>query len=556
MIKVKKLIKNWRVILLLLLLVASFFAISYSPGRDGVAIRVVAKDSAAELAGIVSPDAKDRPMDREVIVAINGEAIVSEDDYYRLTSNYSINDTFVVKTEKSTYSLIAKPKIEYITSNETEIVTKEIYNSTLNETQNISVEQNIILENIVGVEDLGLKVYSAPTSNLKKGLDLQGGTRVIIEPVDEITSEEFGMIVSNLEQRLNVYGLSDVTISVVNNFQFEPEFIMIEIAGMAIEEIEDLILSQGKFEAKIGEDVIFSGDDNDIVYVGKGPQDSRIETCSRAEEGNFCRFSFTIRLSPEAAKAQADATMALDVVDDYLSQDLDLYLDGELVSSLKISADLKGQAVTQISISGSGNGTSEQDAITNSLAEMKQLQTVIEAGSLPSALEIVKSDTISPTLGENFTKNALFVGFIALLTVGIVLFVRYRVASIVIPMVLALAFEVFLVMGVYALAGWVLDLAAIAGIIIVVGTGVDHLVVITDEVRKKSVGFESWKSKLKAAFGIVVGAFLTTAFAMVPLLIAGAGLLRGFAITTLTGLFVGVVIVRPTYAKVIEVLLK
>ena len=558
--KFKKLFTNWRVLLLLFLIIISFWVIRYSPGSEGVAIRVVQKDSAADLAGINSPDSSMRPMDRELISAFNGKFVKSESDFYSLTSNLSVNETCVVKTNHDVYTLTVLPEYEYLTLNETENYTKEIFNETLNTTQNITLTRNKVVAKLIGPQDLGLKVYDAPSSNLKMGLDLQGGTRVIIKPVKEnLTADEFDMIKSNLEQRLNVYGLSDVTVSVVKNFKLEPEYILIEIAGTTVDEIEDLILSQGKFEAKIGDLVIFSGDNNDIVYVGKGPQESRIETCNKDSETgqDFCRFSFSITLSPSASQKQADITDDLAVVGDYLNASLDLYLDGELVSDLRISAGLKGQAVTQISISGSGSGSNRQEAMDNALAEMKKLQTVIEAGSLPSALTIVKSDTISPTLGEGFTKNALQVGFIALLTVALVLFLRYRKFKIIIPMVISLASEVLLVLGAYAMFGWVLDLASIAGIIIVVGTGVDHLVVITDEVLKKNADlYETWKSKMKSAFAIIIGAFLTTAFAMVPLLIAGAGLLRGFAITTLTGLFVGVLLVRPTYGKVIEILLK
>jgi len=40
------------------------------------------------------------------------------------------------------------------------------------------------------------------------------------------------------------------------------------------------------------------------------------------------------------------------------------------------------------------------------------------------------------------------------------------------------------------------------------------------------------------------------------LLMAGAGLLKGFALTTIIGTSIGVFISRPAYAKTIEVLLK
>ena len=60
----------------------------------------------------------------------------------------------------------------------------------------------------------------------------------------------------------------------------------------------------------------------------------------------------------------------------------------------------------------------------------------------------------------------------------------------------------------------------------------------------------------KAAFFIISGAYLTVSVAMLPLLFAGAGLLKGFALTTLAGITMGVFIARPAFAKVLEILMK
>ena len=122
-------------------------------------------------------------------------------------------------------------------------------------------------------------------------------------------------------------------------------------------------------------------------------------------------------------------------------------------------------------------------------------------------------------------------------------------------MVLTLFAEVILILGFASLVGWNLDLAAIAGIIIVVGTGVDHLIVITDETLRGEVVYD-WKRRIKNAMFIVIGAYLTTMSGMLPLLWAGAGLLKGFALTTIAGISFGVLIARPAFASTIEILLK
>ena len=119
--------------------------------------------------------------------------------------------------------------------------------------------------------------------------------------------------------------------------------------------------------------------------------------------------------------------------------------------------------------------------------------------------------------------------------------------------------EALLLLGVAALVGWNLDIAAVAGILVSIGTGVNDQIVITDEVLKgegTSDLLYNWKQKLKRAFFIIMAAYFTALVSMIPLLFAGAGLLKGFAFTTIIGISAGVFITRPAYGAAIEVLLK
>jgi len=119
------------------------------------------------------------------------------------------------------------------------------------------------------------------------------------------------------------------------------------------------------------------------------------------------------------------------------------------------------------------------------------------------------------------------------------------------------ASELVILLGVASLIGWNIDLAAIAGIIMAIGTGVDHQIVITDEILKGELKMIfNWKERIKNAFFIITGSYFTLFVAMLPLIFAGAGLLKGFAITTLIGASIGVFISRPVYAKLVEITLK
>jgi preprotein translocase subunit SecD len=569
MSKIKKIFTNFRVILVIIALVLTLIAIHPNPWADGLAIRSVVKNSSAAIAGIQSPSATTPPMSREVIKSINNKPITSMKDYYDFVNVLEANRTFTVKTTKSIYRLTTKPLYKVTILNETEIrtVTEEVFdpelNQTINKTSNITIQKT--LREIIGVEDIGLGVYDAPTTNIRKGLDLSGGSRVVLKPVDQnITQEDYDFTIENIKERLNVFGISDVTVRAATDSPINGnKFIIVEIAGVTKEEITSLLANQGKFESKIDNETVFRGG-KDITYVCRSSECSGIDTrqgCGQLASGEWsCRFRFSIAITPDAAQRQANVTKDLAVVvendQNYLSKSIDLFLDDELVDSLKIGAELKGNAQTEISISGGGTGTTEQAAITDALKNMKKLQTVLITGSLPVKLEIVKSDSVSPSLGDSFLKNALLIGVLSTIAVAFVVFLRYRKFVVSIPMLIIMITEMLIMIGVAALIGWNLDVAAIAGIIISIGTGVNDQIVIADETLSggSRVRYSSWKDKIKSAFFIVLTAYFTIVVAMLPLWFAGAGLLKGFALTTIIGVSVGVIITRPAYAKIVEIL--
>jgi len=121
-------------------------------------------------------------------------------------------------------------------------------------------------------------------------------------------------------------------------------------------------------------------------------------------------------------------------------------------------------------------------------------------------------------------------------------------------MVATSASEVFIIIGIAAVSGQNMDLAAIAGILAAVGTGFDDLIVISDETtRHEQV---NWKEKVKRAFFVIMVAWATAVASMIPLFWAGAGLFTGFAVTTIVGVTIGVFVTRPAYAAIVEELMK
>lgn len=576
----KRFLKNWRIIILIVALLVALIAINPHPFHDGVAIRSVDRESAASFAGIPAPLANTPPVARERIIAINNEPVEGVADYYDTIAQYTdrVNVTFTIETNRDLYTLrtrgnyetIILPELELVNVTVQENVTETVYNETLDENVTVTrivnrTEQrleNKTEQRLLGVQDIGLTVYEAPRTNIRQGLDLSGGTRVILQPEEPVAEADLQLIIENIKQRLNVFGLSDIVVRDARDLSGN-DFIIVEIAGANQEEVRELLAQQGKFEATIANETVFRGGDEDITYVCRSADCSGLDSqrpCQQAGPGEWsCGFFFTIDLSPAAAERQAELTRDLTVVTDqagsYLSEPIELYLDDEFITSLRIASDLQGRALQRISISGGESGASRQEAVENTLTEMRRLQTVLITGSLPVRLEIVKADAISPLLGQAFVQNAILIGLLAIIAVSVVVFIRYRELKVSIPMVITILSEATLILGFASIVGWNLDLAAIAAIIIAIGTGVDHQIVIADEALRGELGRGTWKERFKNAFFIITAAYVTTVAAMVPLWFAGAGILRGFAITTIVGVSMGVFITRPAFAAMVELLL-
>lgn len=571
MSKFKKMLKSGIMWILIIALLFSLYEIHPVFSTKGVLILSVYSNSSADMAGISNPQSA-KYSDMERITEINDLMVRNQEDYYNIISGIQPNDTVIITTNLDTYYLTAREKTtlaSFSTIEETQTIeeTDPSTNITTNVTKTFTKEIPNYITN--GTEDLGIVIMNVPSTNIKKGLDIVGGSRLLVKPAQEVDQETIDLIRNNLDQRLNGLGLKDVKVGVVNDL-LNNRYIMITIAGKGDKDVLDLIQSQGKFEAKIGDVIVYSGDNNDVVDVCRTADCSYIEQCKKYSEEYVCRFRFALTLTDRAANRFGEVTSTLGVVSSdeygnvlsvenrYLDKKLELFLDDKLIEALSIQASLKGNRFAkEVSITGSGTGKTSELARASALKEMLKLQTLLKTGSIPVKLEVVNYEEVSSVLGDKFLNNALLVGLLAIISVSLVVSIRYRSYVITLPIIFTMLSELVILLGVAVFMNWQLDLIAITAIIVAIGTGVDNQIVIVDEsMSKHDIVQVGWTEILKRAFFIVFGSYLVVIVALIPLFWAGAGLLKGFALTTIAGVTIGVLITRQAFAKIIEVLLK
>jgi len=231
---------------------------------------------------------------------------------------------------------------------------------------------------------------------------------------------------------------------------------------------------------------------------------------------------------------------------------LQTVVDGDVTYAASMSPDL-ARPISQ----GTWSDNPTFRMLTSNFSEAQNLKINLEAGALPTELDIQSQVYRHPSLAQKFKPLALLTGLVAWLTVSGVIFYRYREVRVAGPMLLTAFAEVWLLLGFAAAIGLALDLSHIAGLIAVIGTGVDDLVIIADEIMQRGeiATDRVFKNRFRKAFWVIGAAAITTIIAMSPLAVLSLGDLQGFAIITIVGVLIGVLITRPAYGDIIRNLL-
>jgi len=594
-------LKYWRLLLLVIMVSASLLAIGLKPQYTGVQIAYIYEDSPA----------KGQLQNGMIISEVNGQVIRSAEEWNGIVNNYKGDMKLKVN------------KIDYKFS--------------------------------VNESGIGIEVNDIDRTNLDFGLDMKGGTRIILRPKENASAQTLEQILGTLQTRANIYGLREIRFFSVRGLGGD-YYVQVEAAGVGREIVDTLLSKQGNFEAKISKPVylkdnkgVFDLGENkyDVEYFGNGTvkisnftvkindtfmlddvdfelvnitQDDVLVFLGSSYKGddielvytdaqhsgimpgkNFFEFYFGILVSEKGAARFAKITSGIQPQLDlnsgeyYLKDSrIFLYLDNQLVSDLRIASSLGGQAYTTPQITGS------RETRETALEEKLKLQTILRSGALPVSLETVSVGVISPTLGSGFMNSIAIAAGLAVVVVMGVIFVRYRKLKVSLPIAMVGFSEVVIILGIAAnndwaiwgpvlllnvivvgmawwkkyeidptawigailipllgLLTWTIDLPVITGIIATLGIGVDSMIVIADETlygkKDEKKILYTVKDKIKRAFFIIFGSASTIIAAMVPLMAIGIGFVRGFAITTIVGVLVGILVTRPAYAEVIEV---
>lgn len=172
------------------------------------------------------------------------------------------------------------------------------------------------------------------------------------------------------------------------------------------------------------------------------------------------------------------------------------------------------------------------------LNEAIDLANVLRAGKLPAGADIVQSEVVGPSLGQEAIDSGFNSFFIATIFIFGWMIFYYGRAGVYAD--LALILNVLLVFGVLASLGAVLTLPGIAGIVLTIGMAVDSNVIIFERAREELAKGKDIEQAVKDGFSnalsSILDANITTGLTALILLFFGSGPIQGFATTLLIGI--------------------
>ena len=390
------------------------------------------------------------------------------------------------------------------------------------------------------------------------GLDLQGGIYMVLEPDyeelqrragRELTPDEIRdairQVMEILRNRIDKFGVSEPSITTQGE-----DRIVVELPGSKDpDRARTVVMGRGLLEFKIVDEVttgnlrrdMFSSiipSGSELKYFWSKNKYDVLErrravvlydevlldgsTIKRAQVATdqFGKAEVIFELSAEGGKQFAQITEV------NVGKRLAIILDDKIMTMPAIRERIPGG---QVRITGDFTMKDAQD-----------IALVLRAGAFPVPLQIAEQRIVGPSLGEDSIEAGIKAAIVGSILVVLFMLAYFKASGIIAD--IALALNIFLLLGVLAWLNFTLTLPGIAGMILTVGMAVDANVIIferiKEELRSGKTVSAAVQSGYEKAFRTILDANMTTLIATFVLSQFGSGPIKGFAVTLSIGIVI------------------
>ena len=388
---------------------------------------------------------------------------------------------------------------------------------------------------------------------LKLGLDLQGGTQLILQTqmdkIDPLQKDQALESAKNIiERRVNLYGISEAIVQ--SSKVGEERRILVELPGLKdASSAANLVGQTAQLEFR---EVSLEASPSALLTL-----ENTFETGLTGKELKTAQVTFgasgsqsgpqvALEFTPEGGKKFAEITKR------NIGRPLAIFLDDVPVYPYVGVAPIVQQEII------GGNAV-----ITGSFTttEAKNLSVQLNAGALPVPIKILEQRSIGPTLGQESIQKSLIAGVIGLIIVILYMAFYYGLLGIIADVALIIYALIVLAIfktGLFILPPITLTLAGIAGFILSIGMAVDANILIFERMKEEirwgktkavaqDLGFRrAWSSIWASNVSSLITASILYGM--------GTTIIKGFAITLAIGVLVSIftsMVVTRTLIKLI-----
>jgi preprotein translocase subunit SecD len=182
----------------------------------------------------------------------------------------------------------------------------------------------------------------------------------------------------------------------------------------------------------------------------------------------------------------------------------------------------------------------DEGRITGSFTsqQVQDMSLILRTGALPASLTYLEERVVGPSLGADSIRSGVLASLVGLFLVVAFMLVYYKLSGV--NAVIALLFNLVILVGLMAYFDAVMTLPGIAGFVLTMGIGVDSNVLIFERIKEELAAQRGVRAAINAGFSRV---FLTLLDTHIASLISamflfqfGTGPIRGFAMTLVIGL--------------------
>jgi preprotein translocase subunit SecD len=336
------------------------------------------------------------------------------------------------------------------------------------------------------------------------GLDLQGGSNIILECVDTpnapVDNDAVNRALEIIRNRIDQLGVSEPLIQRQGERR-----ILVQLPG-----VEDPDTAAGI----IGKTALleFKNEKGETQLTGANLINAK------ASFDQFSRSVVLIEFDKIGAKEFGEATK------NNVGKMLSITLDGKEITSPRVEQPiLNGKAEI------TGNFTVDS---------ANQLALLLRSGSLPVKVEILEIRTVGPTLGKDSIAKGIKAGIAGLILTLIFMLIYYKGFGLIADFALLVC--MLLIIGALAGLKATLTFPGIAGIILTIGMAVDANILIFERIKEELRLEKTFRASIDAgfhkAFSSILDSNLTTLVAAIALFYFGSGPIKGFAVTLSIGI--------------------